>query len=319
MSYAIQTEHLSRNFSSFKAVDNINLNVPEASVFGFLGPNGAGKTTTIRMLLGLIKADNGTVLLNGYSLHKQPNDALNNVGAIVETPALYPNLTGRENLKLSLRTHGGERSEIAPLIALVGLNHALDRRVSGYSLGMRQRQALARAMLNRPKLLILDEPTNGLDPAGIAEFRELVTSLPKRFGTTVFLSSHLLTELEQTASHCALLHHGQVIFQGSLKELEQQFNAWIDIESSQPKRVVEVLRAKDLDASIDQGKVRIHQPMNQSEREKLMHELILAGAPISGLSSCQPSLEEIFFKLTGANECALSGWLLQSGLNCAVH
>lgn len=299
MQYAIQTEHLSRSFGSIRAVQDISLQVPEASVFGFLGPNGAGKTTTIRMLLGLIRPTEGEVSLHGLSLRQNHREALKKVGAIVETPALYPNLTARENLQLSIRTHGGHHSEIMPLISMVRLDNALDRRVSNYSLGMRQRLALARAMLNRPKILILDEPTNGLDPAGIAEFRELIISLPKEFGTTVFLSSHLLAEVEQTVTYCALLHQGRLLFQGSLEQMEQQFSARIEIESSRPRSVVQALQTKAFPASLEYDKICIDQSMNIQQREHLLKELVAADLPVSGFQVQRPSLEQIFFKLTG--------------------
>ena len=191
MNLAIETAGLSRAFGSVTAVDGVDLQVPEGSVFGFLGPNGAGKTTTIRMLLGLISASAGTVRINGEDLGAARSAALSGVGAIVESPALYPNLTGRDIMAMAARLGGRSSGEAREMIDQVGLTAAANRRVSGYSLGMRQRLALAHAMLGKPRLLILDEPTNGLDPAGIADMRELIRALPRRLGATVFLSSHL--------------------------------------------------------------------------------------------------------------------------------
>jgi ABC-2 type transport system ATP-binding protein len=295
---AIETRGLTRDFGQLRAVDDVSLQVPEGTVYGFLGPNGAGKTTTIRMLLGLIKPTAGSVRLNGVELTDRSSAALSGVGAIVETPGLYPNLSGRENLELSALTHGGDRGEIQALAQLVDLSHAMDRRVGRYSLGMRQRLAIARALMGRPRLLILDEPTNGLDPAGMAQLRELIVDLPRRFETTVFISSHLLGEIEQTASACGLLHRGQLVFQGSLGSLQQQVSASIEIESADIGPLKQWVEQRGWPVVINGNRARIEQSLSADQRSQLIADLVGQGIAISEFRLVQPSLETLFFDLT---------------------
>src|ERR1051325_9454199 len=209
----IETRGLTRRFGAQLAVDTLNLSVPAAGVYGFLGPNGAGKTTAIRMLLGLIRPTAGEVCLFGQSLNGNQRSVLRRVGALVEAPSLYPHLTGRENLEVTRRLLGSDRNLVEVALATVKLTKDADRRVREYSLGMRQRLGLALALLNKPQLLILDEPTNGLDPAGIHEMRDLIRRFPAEFGVTVFLSSHLLSEVEQIASDIGIIHEGRLLFQ----------------------------------------------------------------------------------------------------------
>src|SRR5262245_58240224 len=220
--HAIETRRLTRRFGTQLAVDDLNLSAPEAGVYGFLGPNGAGKTTTIRMLLGLIRPDAGEVWLFGAPLAANRQSLMRRVGALVEVPSLYPHLTGRENLEVTRRLLGGPRELIDRALDIVKLTADSHRRVREYSLGMRQRLGLALALLNKPELLILDEPTNGSDPAGIHEMRDLIRRLPAEFGITVFLSSHLLSEVEQIAGHIGIIHQGRLLFQGTLPELQAQ-------------------------------------------------------------------------------------------------
>jgi ABC-2 type transport system ATP-binding protein len=207
---AIRTEDLSRAFGDVTAVDGLELKVPQGSVFGFLGPNGAGKTTTIRLLLGLIRAHSGVTWLNGVNVAQRRKRAMQGVSAVAEGLGLYPDLTGRETLDLAARLLERSHHDVEDKIDFVGLKEAAGRRVAEYSLGMRQRLALARALLSEPSLLILDEPTNGLDPEGIASMRALIRRLPEDTGATVFVSSHLLSEVEQTATHCAVIHRGRL-------------------------------------------------------------------------------------------------------------
>src|SRR5262245_29498458 len=216
--HAIETSGLTRRFGSQLAVDDLNLLVPAAGVYGFLGPNGAGKTTAIRMLLGLIRPDAGEVRLFGQSLKANHRALMSRVGALVEAPSLYPHLTGRENLEVTRRLLGSPRNRIDRALETIKLTRDANRRVREYSLGMRQRLGLALALLNQPELLILDEPTNGLDPAGIHEMRDLLCRLPAELGLTVFLSSHLLSEVEQIASHIGIIQARRLLFQGTLTE-----------------------------------------------------------------------------------------------------
>ena len=219
LSEAIFTQQLTRRYRDIVAVNQVTLQVPQSSIYGFLGPNGAGKTTTIRLLLQLIRPDAGVVRVLGLTLPKQRQAILRQVGTLVEMPSLYPHLTGYENLDITRRLLGKERRQIDHVLGIVRLESAARRLVRDYSLGMRQRLALALALLGDPALLILDEPTNGLDPAGIQEMRALLKTLAVERGITVFLSSHLLSEVEQIASHIGILAHGKLVFQGTLEAL----------------------------------------------------------------------------------------------------
>lgn len=299
MSFAIQTQGLCRAFGNIVAVDDLDLEVPAGTVFGFLGPNGAGKTTTIRMLLGLIAANAGEIRLNGHSITTDRHGALTGVGAIVDTPALYPNLTGFETLQMAAHLQGQSRDEIEKRLDQVGLIQSAFRRVREYSLGMRQRLALARAMLGDPKLLILDEPTNGLDPAGIADMRELIRTAPERLGASVFLSSHLLSEIEQTASHCALVDDGRLMFQGGLKDLAARLPAELIVECDRPTRLVQRFLDAEILAHREGDCVRAEVQLDPGERADLLAALLSEGYAVSGLWTERPTLERAFLRFTG--------------------
>lgn len=299
MAFAIETQDLCRAFGDVTTVDGLNLVVPEGSVFGFLGPNGAGKTTSIRLLLGLIAPDAGEVRLNDCSLAQNRTQALSGVGAIVESPALYPNLTGREILTLAARLSGRPVRQALEQLERVHLVEAMDRKVSGYSLGMRQRLALARAMMGHPRLLILDEPTNGLDPAGIADMRALIRSLPETLGATVFLSSHLLSEIELMATHCALLDHGRLVFQDRLEKLSDAAPAGLLIETDKPVALVQRFLEQNVMAERDGDQVRAQISLSAEERRALVRALLDEGIGVSALRVEKPTLESLFLKLTG--------------------
>lgn len=299
MTFAIQTKALCRAFGGVKAVDGLDLKVPEGAVFGFLGPNGAGKTTTIRMLLGLIAPDAGDIHLNGCNLVRNRSEALSGVGAIVESPALYPNLTGREILTLAARLSGRPVKQGLEALEQVSLVEAMDRKVSGYSLGMRQRLALARAMMGQPRLLILDEPTNGLDPAGIADMRDLICALPETLGATVFLSSHLLSEIEQMATHCALLDRGRLVFQDRLETLSDAAPSTLLIQTDKPKALAQHFLDQNILADCEEDQVRIQLSLSVPERQDLIRSLTQDGYGISEFRMQKPTLETLFLGLTG--------------------
>ncbi len=216
----LSAENLTKRFGNREAVSDVSFEVRAGEVFGFLGPNGAGKTTTIRMLVGLARPDRGRVRIRGLDLTRHFTQAMSHVGAIVESPDLYRYLTGRENLQHFARMlPAGASGRIEELAAMVALSERLDDKVSTYSLGMRQRLGIAQALLGEPDVLILDEPANGLDPAGIREIRQLVRRLASERGIGVFISSHLLSEIEQTCDRVAIIHRGRTLAAGSVKEL----------------------------------------------------------------------------------------------------
>lgn len=296
----VETHALTRRFKSVLAVNQLNLNVPAGSVYGFLGPNGAGKTTTIRMMLGLIRPDSGQVTLFGQPLTRRSWPLLGQVGALVESPNLYPHLTGRENLEVTRRLLDIPPSQIERVLALVRLNQDSNRLVRGYSLGMRQRLGLALAMLNNPALLILDEPTNGLDPAGIQEMREVIRQLPKTHGVTVFLSSHLLNEVEQIASHIGIINHGQLLFEDTLDQLHMQCAPVLYLRSDRMEVVQEILSEAGWKSHRSSRPELVVEVNGAADAAVINRLLTSQGLNILKLEVRQPNLEETFLTLTGA-------------------
>jgi len=299
--FLIETRHLTRRFGERVAVDELNLSVPAAGVYGFLGPNGAGKTTAIRMLLGLIRPHAGEVRLFGMAVAGNRASLMRRVGALVESPSLYPHLTGRENLEVTRRLLGAPRNLIDVALDTVKLTKDADRRVREYSLGMRQRIGLALALLNNPELLILDEPTNGLDPAGIHEMRDLIRRLPDEFGVTVFLSSHLLSEVEQIASHIGIIHEGILLFQGPLTELQTRQQTQLILGVKQIEAAVECLvnAGWNVHRSVD-GMLSV--AARTSDDAITINKLLMDHRlDVFHVALAQPSLEDIFLTLTTTN------------------
>ena len=295
--YLIETRGLTRRFGSQLAVDGLNLLVPAAGVYGFLGPNGAGKTTAIRMLLGLIRPDAGEVRLFDQALNGNHLSVMRRVGALVEAPSLYPHLTGRENLEVTRRLLGSDRNLVGLALATVKLTKDADRRVREYSLGMRQRLGLALALLNKPELLILDEPTNGLDPAGIHEMRDLIRRFPEEFGVTVFLSSHLLGEVEQIATHIGIINEGHLLFQGTLSELQSKQQMLLTVGVKQIDEATEFLASNGWTVK------RYDNLLNVSTKAaddavRVNKLLVERGLEVFHLAVTQRSLEDIFLGLT---------------------
>ena len=216
----IETHQLSRSYAGFRAVDGIDLHVPRGSVYGFLGPNGAGKSTTMKMLLGLTTPSEGYFVVDGKKYPENRVEILKEIGSLIESPAFYGNLTGEENLDIIRRILGLPKSAVSQALDLVGLTQYRRRLARNYSLGMKQRLGLAGALLGKPPILILDEPTNGLDPVGIHEIRALIRSLPAQFDCTVLVSSHLLSEIELMADRIGILNHGRILFEGTLEDLK---------------------------------------------------------------------------------------------------
>ena len=293
----IQTYGLSRRFGTQLAVDDLNLLVPAGGVYGFLGPNGAGKTTAIRMLLGLIRPTAGEVQMFGLKLVENRHSLMRRVGALVESPSLYPHLTGRENLEVTRRLVASPRNLVDAALESMNLTKDADRRVREYSLGMRQRLGLALALLNKPELLILDEPTNGLDPAGIHEMRALIRRMPEELGVTVFLSSHLLSEVEQIASHIGIIHEGKLLFQGSLAELQSKQRIQLNVGVTQAAPAIDCLTKAGWDVQQVDGMLRI--AARTSDDAVAINTLLVEHRiDVFHLALAQASLEEIFLTLT---------------------
>lgn len=301
--YAIETRGLSKSFGSHNAVDGIDLRVPRGSVFGFLGPNGSGKTSTIRMLLGLSNISAGEVYLLG---HRMPDDldlALPRVGALVEGPAFYPFISGRRNL---IRFDSANKSadpktrdeRVDRALARVGLTAAAKKKVHAYSLGMKQRLAIANALLQPRELLVLDEPTNGLDPQGTREIRNLVRTLASE-GITFFISSHLLVEIEQICTHLAVMSQGRLVEQGSLEELSKSETLVLTLRTDQKQGAIKVLRDLKIKAKAHQSEIVAVVPRGLIEPEEIVRKLTRAKVGIKSFSLLAPTLEERFVSLTG--------------------
>ncbi len=295
--FIIQTRALCRRFGDRLAVDRIDLEVPAGAVFGFLGPNGAGKTTTIRMLLGLLKPTSGEAFLFGESMPRRRTLLLRRLGALVESPTPYPHLTGDENLRYACRMKGIPPSAIARSLDIVGLARDASRLVKTYSLGMKQRLGLAAALLGSPELVILDEPTNGLDPAGIQEMRHLLRDLPASHGITVFLSSHLLGEVEQIATHIGIIAAGRMQFQGPADLLRARQAGQLRIGVDRAEVAAQLLRANAWDASESSGEILIPSPAPE-DAAAINRFLVERGFSVHSLRSEAPSLESLFLDIT---------------------
>lgn len=300
----IETRELTRRFGDRVAVNELNLSVPAAGVYGFLGPNGAGKTTAIRMLLGLIRPNDGEVRLFGVPVAGNRASLMRRVGALVESPSLYPHLTGRENLEVTRRLLGAPRNLIDVSLETVKLTKDADRRVREYSLGMRQRLGLALALLNKPQLLILDEPTNGLDPAGIHEMRDLIRRLPDEFGVTVFLSSHLLSEVEQIASHIGIIHEGRLLFQGPLTELQTKQQVQLIVGVKQIDAATDCLAKAGWNVHLSIEGMLSVSAKTTDDAAKINKLLMDQRLDVFHIALAQPSLEDIFLTLTTTQAAA---------------
>jgi ABC-2 type transport system ATP-binding protein len=300
---AITSAGLSKRFRGGQlAVDNVDLEVPRGSVYGFLGPNGSGKTTTIRMLLGLIYATSGRHELLGTQMPDGAVQVLPRVGSLVEGPAFYPFLNGLQNLArcdAADRTANPRtaRQRIDSALDRVGLLAAAKKRYRAYSLGMKQRLAIAASLLQPRELIILDEPTNGLDPQGTREVRTLVREIATE-GTTVFVSSHLLAEVEQICTHVGVMRTGRLVFQGPLDELRRTGAARIRVETTDPQAAAELLGKIGLADTRVEG-AEVSAQLGDFLPERLCAELVHAGVPVRGLATVRPSLEDLFVGLTG--------------------
>ncbi|MFI4985072.1 MAG: ABC transporter ATP-binding protein [Solirubrobacterales bacterium] len=305
---AIETSGLTKRFGARTAVDGVDLLVPRGSAFGFLGPNGAGKTTMIRMLLGLTKASAGQMRLLDHPVPAERAAALQRVGAIVEDPRFHAHLSGRENLRIVAAVRGAEANErIAPALARVGLAERADDKVKRYSLGMRQRLGVARCLLADPLLLILDEPTNGLDPGGIQEFREMIRAMVEQEGRTVFLSSHLLDEVEKICDAAAIVDRGKVITQGPIAELaEGGARHELIVGVDDRERAIGLLEGlhQVREARRSDDGLRVVLSGGPETAAEVNAQLVSAGLAVTRLEPVRHSLEQRFLEITSRLDAA---------------
>jgi ABC-2 type transport system ATP-binding protein len=295
--HAVETHGLTRRFGTRTAVDAVSMTVPERSIYGFLGRNGAGKTTTLRLLLGLLRPDAGSIRIAGIDPAVDRLGAARRVGALLEAQGFYANLRGRENLDLARRLLGLPATEIDRVLEAVDLAAHATRRVSDYSLGMRQRLGLARAMLGSPPVLVLDEPTNGLDPEGIAEMRRFLRELPGRSGATVLLSSHLLGEIDQVATHVGILCEGRLVLEGSLAELKTGLGAEVAIGTDDLARAAEVARGHGFDIECRDDALIARLAPGEAARPAsaaLNRALCVSGVRVHAVTLRERSLETLY-------------------------
>ncbi len=300
MSYILQTSHLSKTIDGKELVTDVNIHVKKGEIYGFLGPNGAGKTTVMKMLTNLWKPTGGTVALFGKTLEKTSYEVLKRMGSIIEFPTFYNHMSGKDNLQLHCEYMGYyNRGSVEEALQMLGLSDAADKPAGSYSLGMRQRLGIARAILCRPELVILDEPTNGLDPAGMKQIRDLFRMLCAEYGMTLMISSHLLPEIESIADTVGVIHHGKMMKEISMKEIAETNTAYIELAVEDTKKAAYVLAEKMQLSNfkiVNDSGIRIYE--QGVSTQKISRELMENGAEITSIIHHTENLEDYFLKLT---------------------
>ena len=302
MKYIVETKGLSKSYGDKQVVRDVDLKVPKGCVYGFMGPNGAGKSTTLKMLLGLVKAGSGEARIAGKEMNpKNRLEILKETGSLIESPSYYGHLTGRENLEIVRTLKGAPEKEIDQVLKLVRMERQQNKKAREYSLGMKQRLGLAAALIGRPELLILDERTNGLDPAGIQEIRELICELPKRMGITVLVSSHLLSEMDQMADYVGIINHGQLIFQDKLDVLHEHSKSKLLLQVMNRTVTLKILESRGVEGRVTEEGILIP-GFSDDRTADLVSALAAGGAGLFRVEERQKSLEDIFLSLTGRRE-----------------
>jgi len=295
----IKTAQLNFSFTAgIKTLDNVNLEVPQGSIYGFLGPNGAGKTTTLRLLLGLLRNQQGKIELFGKEFASNRIEILKRLGSLIEQPSLYLHLTAKENLEIYRLIYLSSKNRIGEVLKMVGLENTGKKRTKQFSLGMKQRLSIAIALLHEPELLILDEPTNGLDPNGIIETRELIKKLNKEHNVTVLVSSHILNEVERMATHVGIIHKGKMLFQGTLNDLQKMKTrqTLLEIETSNNGRAAELLQQQ---FAAEQKENKVILPFQNKEQAAAINKLLVQqDIDVYALHPQQNDLEQLFIDIT---------------------
>ena len=305
MADIVRTQGLCKQYGKVLRVNRLDLRVPEGAIYGFLGPNGAGKSTTLKMILGLVHPTAGSISVFGKAVDGHNRlDMLKQVGSLIESPSYYGHLTGEENLKVVQTLRGVPEKDVYEVLEIVRLEGQRNKKAAHYSLGMKQRLGLAAALLGFPRLLILDEPTNGLDPAGIQEMRELICSLPARFGMTVLVSSHLLSEIDQMADHVGIIREGELVFQDTLEALHQHSRHNLALRTGDNEGALKLLRQGRVPCAQEEDYILLPR-LDDPDAAKLIRYLIGHGVDVLRLEERQKSLEDIFLELTGGKAVSL--------------
>lgn len=298
MNQIVATYDLSKRYGKAYRVKDVNLTVKEGEIYGFLGPNGAGKSTTLKMILGLTRLTEGKVTVFGKELESNRRSILNQTGSLIESPSYYGHLTGIENMRVIQKLRDVPDKNVEEVLKIVRLEKQKDKKVGQYSLGMKQRLGIAMALLSFPKLLVLDEPTNGLDPAGISEIRELIKSLPQRYEITVLISSHLLSEIEQMATSVGIIDHGRMMFQGSMEDLKSKNRPTIMIKTQNNKQAQKMLLQKGF-SSMQEGEFLVFENMTDEQVAGVNKILVSANIDVLRIEEHKKNLESIFMDITG--------------------
>ncbi|EHI73688.1 bacitracin transport ATP-binding protein BcrA [Streptococcus criceti] len=293
--YIIETDHLSKDFTGELSVNQLSIHVKKNEIYGFLGPNGAGKSTTMKMFLGLLQPTQGSIKLFGKEFSNNQIASLSDVGSLIEEPSYYANLTGYENLQIIQRLLKLPKENIDKVLKIVKLYDQKDKLVKNYSLGMKQRLGIALAIVKFPKLLILDEPTNGLDPAGIQEIRELIKSLPQKYDMTIIISSHILSEIEQMATTVGIINKGTLLFEGDLTDLEEDEKYLF--ETSDDAAAKQLLISKGFE--LEENQSLVLKDYNKSNIAAAVKFLVANDVDIYQVRMIRKSLEEVFLDMTG--------------------
>lgn len=303
----LEIKNLTKTYGKRKVIDNISLEIQEGEIFGFLGPNGSGKTTTIKMILRLIEKDSGEIKIKGYDNKKEFEKAMEYIGAIVENPDMYNYMSGKDNLKLHARLRNIDEKRIDEVLELVGLKDRAKEKVKKYSLGMKQRLGLALTLLHKPRVLILDEPTNGLDPAGIKQLRNILKEIAHKDGVAVFVSSHILSEMQLMCDKIAVIDNGKIVKTENITHMEQPednetIDEIIEIKVKDVPKAIEILKQKfELQPQLVEGNINI--TISNEKIPKVVKELAINDVEIHSVTPKEQSLEDLFFDATkGGNK-----------------
>lgn len=295
---SIEISNLSHEFASnSKTLKDLSFNVPKGSIFGFLGKNGAGKTTTLKLILGLLKSQKGRILIFGKNIKSERIEILRRVGSLIESPSFYGHLSAEQNLLLLQKIYKCRKERISEVLTLVGLKDCGTKKVNQFSLGMKQRLAIGMALINEPELLVLDEPTNGLDPKGIIEIRELLLKLNADLGVTILISSHLLSEIDKLVTDLAIINKGELLFQGKPKELKAKSNNIVVVETNKADRVLKIATAKGLKCRIENS-INFISNLKRDSIPEFVKEIVNDGTLIYSVKEQEVSLESLFINIT---------------------
>jgi ABC-type multidrug transport system ATPase subunit len=303
MEYAIETNTLTKSYGDFTAVNNLEIKVPAGKVYGFLGRNGSGKTTTIRMIMGLIKPDKGQVKIFGQEIGRNRSKYLADIGAIIETPGFYENLSAYENLEITAKMFDTQKIRINESLEIVGLSNIGDRPVGKFSLGMKQRLGIANALIHSPRILVLDEPTNGLDPAGIIEMRKLISDLSQSMGITILVSSHLLSEVQQIADYIGIIDQGHLIQEGKIEIVNADEQSFLILETDELGKTNQLIESLSFDFEKTDSGFKIF--CNREDNVIINKMLVANQINVYNLESVSKTLEERFLGITGSLEVAI--------------